>query len=89
MARLIALKDNTLPAGIIGPPVVAAGRIITVSAFEAAILLATGNWEPYPPQVVDVLPMLDKTSTPTVRKAATVTAAPPEEEACAHAADNH
>ena len=87
MARLIALKDNTLPAGIIGPPVVAAGRIVTVSADEAAILLAAGGWEPYPPQVVDAVPMLDKTATPTVRKAATVTAS--AEEACEHAGDNH
>ena len=87
MARLIALKDNTLPPGIIGPPVVAAGRIITVSADEAAVLFATGEWEPYPPHVVDVLPMLDKTAAPAVRKA--VAAAPPEEEAPDDGADNH
>lgn len=87
MARLIALKDNTLPAGIIGPPVVAAGRLVTVSADEAAILLATGDWQEYTPPKPGVAPMLDRVAAPAVRKAGAVAA--PIEEACEDGADNH
>lgn len=44
MPRLQALKDTTLPPGIIGPPQASAGAVITVDATEAALLLATGDW---------------------------------------------
>ena len=86
MPRLIALKDNTLPEGIIGPPVVAVGRLVTVSQEEALRLLEAGGWALYAPGQQVTAPMLDKV---VLAPAATKAVGPPEKEACDNGADNN
>jgi hypothetical protein len=44
MPKYRALKDTTLPAGVLGPSLIVAGRVITVSPDEA-LLLSPEEWQ--------------------------------------------